>query len=188
MEGALKAQSRFLFAAGLPGARSFPHVIPLGLLSRPLPAAELHALGTRIREKTLKDGRDGRICLGKPVLVPCPGFPAFYGPMLDLSPLSPPEASSQVPSWKPLRSFPVLALCTALVAPADEDRLAKAGEPPPLSPSWFRAGALANMAIRSLPAGNSPYSLSWKLGFPHWLPSPRSCLRGRRTAAEEDGR
>jgi hypothetical protein len=184
MEGALKAQSRFLFAAGLPGARSFPHVIPLGLLSRPLPAAELRALGAIIREETLKDGRDGRISLGKPVLVPCPGFPAVYGPVLDISPL---EASPQISFWKPLHPFPVLTLCTSLVAPADEDRIANAGEPPPLSPSWFRAAALANMVVRPLPDGSSPYSLSWKLGFPLWLPSPRACL-GRRTAAKEQER
>jgi hypothetical protein len=148
MEGALKAQSRFLFAAGLSGARSFPHVVPLGLLSRPLPSAELRALAAAIRAETLKEGRDGRICLGKPILVPCPGLPAFYGPALDLR--------AQSLSWKPLHPFPLLGLCTALAAPADEDRLGKAGEPPPLSPSWFRAAALANMVLRPLAAGPPP--------------------------------
>jgi hypothetical protein len=179
MEGPLKAQSRFLFASGLPGARSFPHVVPLGILSRPLTAAELRSLGAAIRAETLKEGRDGRFCLGKPVLVPCPPFPAFYGPALDLNP---PEASPRIPPWKPLRPFPAFALCTSLVTPADEGRLTKAGEPPPLSPSWFRAAALANMAVRPIPAGAGDwsYSLSWKLGLLRWLPSPRSCTRDRK--------
>jgi hypothetical protein len=179
VEAALKAQSRFLFSAGFPGAYSFPHVAPLALLSRPLSAAALRALGKAFRKETLKGGRDGRFSFDMPSLVLCPprpSFPGFYGPSLDLNPRGLPW-----PEDKSLYVFPSLVLCTALTVPgvpAEEGRLAEAVKP---SSFWFRAAALANLVVKPLaaPGVSRSYSLSWKLGLPCWLPSPRSILKGR---------
>jgi hypothetical protein len=170
----LRGQSRFLFRAGISGAWSFPQAAPLARLKRPLTEAELRDLAGALRDATL--GRGGKIALGKPILVPCPGFPSFFGPALDIPP--PPLPRSAV-----LHAFPVPAMAVALAAPAEEPLLGPIRDLPPALPGFFRAALVSNLSVKSLdgafPADSVPgpaenYSFRWRLGKPRWLPSLRS--------------
>jgi hypothetical protein len=169
----LRGQSRFLFAAGLNGAWSFPLAAPLALLKRPLGEGELRDLAAALREATLPRG--GKIGLGKHLLVPCPGFHSFFGPALDLEP--PP-----LPSPAVVHAFPALVLCVALAALAEEPLVGRIRDLPPANPGFFRAAMAANLSIRplegafpasSVPAAANNYSFEWRLGKPRWLPSLR---------------
>ncbi|MDR1248720.1 MAG: hypothetical protein LBK63_05380 [Treponema sp.] len=168
----LRDQSRFLFRAGISGAWSFPQAAPLARLKRPLTGAELRDLAGALREATLS--RDGKIALGKPALVPCPGFHSFFGPVLDLPPLPCPAV---------LQAFPVLVVAAALAAPADEPLLGRIQDIPPMRPGFFRTARVSNLSLKPLegafPADSVPgpaenYSFEWRLGKPRWLPSLRS--------------
>jgi hypothetical protein len=174
LAGPLRGQSRFLFRAGISGAWSFPQAAPLARLKRPLTEAELRDLAGALREATLD--RDGKIALGEPILVPCPGFPGFFGQALDLAP--PPLPCSAV-----LHAFPVLAMTTALAAPPEEPLLGQIRNLPPANPGFFRAAMVSNLSVQPLdgafPADSVPgpaenYSFRWRLGKPRWLPSLRS--------------
>jgi hypothetical protein len=170
----LRAQSRFLFAAGLNGAWSFPQAAPLARLKRPFTPAELKTLASELRNTALhNNGTGGRITLGPPALVPCPDFHDFFGPALDLPP--PPLPYSGV-----LYPFPGLILCTALVAPGDAETLEKIPVISPVSPAFFRAAMVANLCVKPLtgafPPGAVPdpgenYSFTWRIGKPRWLPT-----------------
>jgi hypothetical protein len=168
-----------LFAAGLPGAWSFPAVAPLARLSRPLAASELKTLAAFLREATL--GRGGWITAGEPADIPSPGSDGglegplrFWGPVLDLP----------VPAWRDIRAsesaqpetvycpFPAAVLCFALTPGGVPPSL-----PLPALPALsFRAAAAAAMTIRPLAAGAQGYSFHWKIGPLFWLPKkpPRS--------------
>jgi hypothetical protein len=141
LAASLRGQSRFLFGAGISGAWSFPHAAPLARLKRPLTEAELRDLAAALREATL--GRDGKIALGEPVLVPCPGFHSFFGPALDLPP--PPLPSATV-----LHAFPSLVIAAALAAPAEEPLLGQIRDIPPARPGFFRAALMTNLSVKPL--------------------------------------
>jgi hypothetical protein len=178
LAASLRGQSRALFAAGLEGAWSFPLAAPLARLKRPLTEAELRDLAGTLREASLPRG--GKIALGKPILVPCPGFHSFFGPALDLEP--PP-----LPYPAVLHRLGALALTIALAAPAEVPRLEQMLETSPPKPGFFRAAMTANLSIRPLknaypaeaapgayPAGAAEnYSFEWRLGKPRWLPPLR---------------
>lgn len=171
--GPLRAQSRFLFAAGINGAWSFPQAAPLARLKRPFTPAELKTLALELRNAALQNNSPGgRITLGPPALVPCPGFHGFFGPALEL-PLPP------LPCSGVLYPFPSLILCTALVAPGDAGALEIIPAIPPVSPAFFRAAMVANLRIKPLAGAFPPeavpdpgenYSFTWRIGKPRWLP------------------
>jgi hypothetical protein len=170
----LRGQSRFLFRAGISGAWSFPQAAPLARLKRPLTEAELRDLAGALRDATL--GRDGKIALGEPILVPCPGFHSFFGPALDITP--PPLPRSAV-----LHAFPVLVMAAALAAPAEEPLLGRIRDLPPANPGFFRAAMVSNLSVKPLdgafpalavPGPAENYSFRWRMGKPRWLPSLRS--------------
>jgi hypothetical protein len=178
MAGPLRALSRFLFSAGIPGAWSFPPAAPLAQVLRPLSPGELQSLASELRFAALRNAAlsHGKISLGKPALVPCPLFHSFFGPVLDLPP--PP-----LPYPGLLYPFPSLVLCTALVAPGDEAALETIRDIPPVNPAFFRAAMVANLTIKPLldpsercayPLEN--YSFIWRIGKPRWLPSPRTAI------------
>jgi hypothetical protein len=179
LAGPLRGQSRFLFAAGICGAWSFPQAAPLALVQRPLSDGELRDLAAALREATLIRG--GKIALGDPALVPCPGFHSFFGPALDLPPPVP-----LCPAV--LQAFPAPVLATALAAPAGEPLLARIHNIPRVNPGFFRAAMVANLDIRPLsrafPAGAVPdpaenYSFQWRIGKGRWLPPLRNASPGR---------
>ncbi|MFP3041817.1 hypothetical protein LQZ19_08345 [Treponema primitia] len=161
MGALLRAQSRFLFTAGVNGAWSFPHAAPLARVLRPLGPEELKSLAADLRSAAI----GSRFSLGKPALVSCPGFHSFFGPALDLPP--PP-----LPYPGVLYPFPRLVLCAALAAPGDEPLPEQIREIPPVNPAFFRAAMVANLAIKPL-KGAGDYSFTWRIGKPRWLPSPR---------------
>lgn len=163
MAGPLRVQSRLLFASGMSGAWSFPQAAPLARVLRPLSPEALQSLASDLRAATLQNTTGGKINLGPPALVPCPGFHGFFGPALDLRP--PP-----LPYPGVLYHFPTLVLCTGLVAPGDTALLTDIPGIPPVSPAFFRAAMVANLAIKLLPEN---YSSTWRIGKPRWLPAVR---------------
>jgi hypothetical protein len=165
---------RRLFAAGLEGAWSFPAVVPLGVLSRPLGLEELKALARSFRDASLEDGRQGWFRAGDCVTGPFPPGPvsgalSLYGFPLDLPLPFLGENSGDLPPGGPgdklAYCFPRPILAAALVRQAPDGPSLPA--PPPLA---FRAAALANMVLRPLPAGDRDFSFEWRIGKPAWLP------------------
>ncbi|MCL2600841.1 MAG: hypothetical protein FWD88_06645, partial [Treponema sp.] len=85
----MRAWSGSLFAGGLLGAWSFPWVVPLAALDRPLPDAELRSIAGIIREHSRPNG--GKFTGGPAALAPLPFAtplkPVFaLGPTLDIVP------------------------------------------------------------------------------------------------------
>jgi hypothetical protein len=173
----LKALKRDLFAAGCPGAWSFPGLAPLALVSRPFGKAELGALASAIRYTSMVDGREGKIRPGKTRMLECPGLPGILGPLLDLPPpVLPPEGV--------LFPFPALILAAALADPGDIETERKAADIiSRMEPFSFSAAAVANMILEPLVPGDADplapcepepekgYSFRWKIGEPRWLPA-----------------
>jgi hypothetical protein len=170
--------SRRLFAAGFPGAFSFPQAAPLALLSGPLSRGELGDLAAALREHSADRG--GTITAGPavPVSLPPavlfrnegpdpPGF-SLWGPRLDLV----------VPAAIPgaIYRFPFPVLCAALIRDGmetdgmDVDSMEAATEG--LFPLCFKAAAVANMSFTALESGEPGYSFAWKIGELRWLPRP----------------
>jgi hypothetical protein len=169
----LRFRSAALFASGLPGAWSFPHVAPLALLSAPLGVEELAVLAGNLRRRSLEDNRGGMIAAGgeRALSLEVPeGFPGLtlYGPALELrfgAEDFGPEAEKKIRAL-----FPPLLGCAVL---GDEGAPEKGGAGGPA----FRAAAVANMRLCPLPAGERGYSFSWNFGKPRWLPPCRAGFR-----------
>jgi hypothetical protein len=183
---ALRAYRRRLFAAGIRGAYSFPPVVPLARLTRPLREPELKALAAALRALSLE--------AGPAFLTNAGGGPvtgsfhnangsfslSFWGLPLNI-PAPPLPSPAQAPSFSPgLLPFPQMALCAAVAGPeleAEREILRTLDAPPDLR---FHAAATANLAIKfyggtvedgekTLPGLSS----RWIIGKPCWLPRPR---------------
>jgi hypothetical protein len=176
----LQKWSGALFAAGLPGAWSFPWVAPLALLSGSLSPGELKHCALVLREQSLAGGNNGKIKTGPalsaafPEGCPCGG--AVFGPVLELA--VPGEAFAANTAGKITRRFSPPVLGAALVCgSAGENRAvpplpALFFGPPALS---FRAAALAQMICRPMLTGDGVLpgcgcSFEWKIGKLYWLP------------------
>ena len=172
----LRAWSASLFAAGLPGAWSFPWVAPLAVLHRPLPSEQLTSLAHAMRQHVNQSG--GKIIAGAPscfAQVPA-AIPAneqneslsVFGPELNLAlpdSFFSPAADALNCSLSPL------VLGSALHSP-----LSPVAHPPPTV--FFRAAALANMSLRPLHADEEQqngFSFEWEIGKLHWLPKAVTC-------------
>ncbi|MDR0568496.1 MAG: hypothetical protein LBG87_04755 [Spirochaetaceae bacterium] len=161
VEALAEGYKKRLFRAGLLGAYSFPVAAPLGIVSRPLTEAELKALACSVRALTCAEGRDGKITLGEPHILPYPdGGPRLFGLRLDLPP-------PEFPAGTLLREFSAVVLCAGF----QDGTNALAEIPPPAG--FFRAAMIANMVIRPLASGAKGYSFEWKIGVPVWLPKYR---------------
>jgi hypothetical protein len=163
----LRTWSASLFAAGVPGAWSFPWVTPLAQISRPLLSKELQALARALRSRINREG--GILTAGPPLK----------------SVLSPEFGSREIPVWGPSLPItlsddffePMATAITRRIAPSvlgaallNDPPPATLPDPPHIS---FRAAALANMHCRFLPLGDGGkdgYSFEWKMGKLHWLP------------------
>jgi len=175
-----------LFAAGFPGAFSFPTAAPLASVSRPFNREELKELGRNIRELTKKT--DGKIhCSGNAYVKFTTEVTeeerrrplaetqrrgdkkdiSIFGVPLNL--LVEEVVFPKTAKAKILDIFSPPALCAALLVP---DEKPPSEEGPVLS---FRAASLANLAIRSLESGAVSYSFEWRMGPPVWLPKYKSC-------------
>ena len=167
----MRVWSGSLFAAGLPGAWSFPWVAPLAALASPLPEAQLKSLAHALREHSRPSG--GKFIAGPPTLAQLPfatgSKPAFaFGPSLDVAF---PSAFFEIEGSAPLKQILPVVLGAALMYGPPPDGLPA---PPQIS---FRASALAVMRFRPLPLGNEcgdgqqdGLSFEWEIGKLHWLP------------------
>lgn len=168
----LEEYRRGLFAAGFPGAHSFPLAAPLASVSRPFSRDELKELAGNIRGLTV--GAGGKIQGGETAFARCGPF-SFLGVALDFpieESLFPRAAQEKI-----IAALPFPALCAALAGPGEESRAL--GHAPPLS---FRAAFAANLALRPLPCGGRGYSFEWIIGPPAWLPKyvrPCRAMQGR---------
>jgi hypothetical protein len=158
----LRAWSGSLFAAGLEGAWSFPWVVPIAQLDRPLTGEELKALAHTLRNEINKVG--GKLTAGAPVPLPLFGEVSVYGPSLPLNLF---DNFYETVSDASMSRFSPLVLGAALLNGPLPD-----GLPAPPQTS-FRAGALANMNCRFLPLGDNGkggHQVEWKIGKLYWLP------------------
>jgi hypothetical protein len=154
-----------LFAEGFYGAYSFPPAAPLAELSRPFNRDELKELAGNIRDLTMP--HDGKISCAENASNAGFGEYSFFGPRLNF--IETEDLFPKTARGKIARSLFPPVLCAAMVHSV-ENPMPKEG--PALS---FRAAALANLAIRPLPAGTGgevqAFSFEWKMGEPIWLPA-----------------
>ena len=172
--------SQKLFSGGYWGAWSFPWVVPLAILAKPLNPLELKQAAALIREQGI--AASGKITSGNTAtaIFPPGNLPGnntgehtsgLIGPAIDLTI---PDSAFSIIEKKVLHRFNPLIITAALMqnsdtmpAPPSEDF----PQPPLLS---FRAAALANMIYRPLSTaaqGKTAYSFTWKIGKLYWLPS-----------------
>jgi hypothetical protein len=158
----LRAWSNSLFAAGLEGAWSFPWVVPLAQLDRPLTGEEIKPLARVLRQEINKIG--GKLTADPPVRGTLFDEVSVYGPSL---PLNLSDNFFETVSSAIIRRFSPLVLGAALLhGPLPETLPA----PPQIS---FRAAALTNMNCRFSPLGDggeSGHLVEWKIGKLYWLP------------------
>jgi hypothetical protein len=163
----LRTWSAELFSAGVPGAWSFPWVVPLAQISRPLSPKELQTLARALRSRINREG--GILTAGPPLKSGLP--PEFNGESIPVFGPSLPITLSDdffepVAGAVTRRITPMVLGAALLHNPLP----AALPEPPHIS---FRAAALANMHCGFLPlggGGKDGYSFKWKMGTLHWLP------------------
>jgi hypothetical protein len=158
----LRAWSGSLFAAGLEGAWSFPWVIPLAQLDRPLTGEELVPLARALRQEINCHG--GKLTAGPPVQSSLFGGVSVYGPSLPVNIF---DNFCETVSSAIIRRFSPIVLGAALLYDPLPEALPA---PPQIS---FRAAALANMNCRFSPLGNDGkggHLAEWKMGKLQWLP------------------
>jgi hypothetical protein len=164
---ALRDYRRSLFAAGFPGAYSFPPVVPLALVSRPCTPGELRNLSASLRKISLSGDADGTFHTGEGTAAECPGGPVLWGPALDIRlsslPFPPPDALNF--------RFPAPVLAAAIIGPRTGTAVTDdaPAAPPPVPRLSFRAAAVSNMILKPLPGGE--YSFIWEIEKLYWLPS-----------------
>lgn len=154
-----------LFQSGFFGARSFPPVAPLGVVSQSLSRETLLMLAKSLRNRINRLNREGKCTTQGWATVSIPSFPTLGGLNLALSPLE------FEPTLGIRALSPVLLGLTILGSTDTEhhsDRFFLDILEKPLS---FRAAALANFLIRPLPYGERDFSFEWEIGKLAWLPS-----------------
>jgi len=182
VRAALRAWSASLFSAGLPGAWSFPRVIPLAALNRPLSDAELKSRALMLRQTVNLSG--GKFIAGPPAVAALSANVSVFGPALnitlpdgffDFEDDAPVTAGAPTPAGVVIRRVPQpvigSALCDAASPPCNNR---------PAPPVSFRAAALANMTFRPLFSHNEAennYSFEWEIGKLFWLPAPKKIMR-----------
>jgi hypothetical protein len=166
----LRKWSASLFAAGVPGAWSFPWAAPLARLKRPLSTEELKSLARSLRYHINENG--GKLTANTPALgafpinTPDNEEKCIFGPSLQI------ELPTDffMPAAEAItRRIEPLVIGAALMLRKEEKDLPA---PPQIS---FRAAALANMVYHEQ-EGNF---FEWKIGPLHWLPKdPSQRYRG----------
>jgi len=157
----LRAWSASLFSAGMPGAWSFPWVMPIAALNRPLSGVELKSRALVLRRSiNLSSGK----CTTSPsTIAALSDNISVFGPAVNIG-LS--DSFFDFEDNAVERRISPFVIGAALCQP---DALPDIN-PPYLS---FRAAALANIYFRPLPSHNGAYndfSFEWEIGKLHWLP------------------
>jgi len=157
----LRAWSASLFSAGLRGAWSFPWVMPIAALNRPLSGEELKSRALMMRRTIDLSG--GKCATGPSTIAALSDNVSVFGPTVNIV-LSDSFFAFEDNAVE-RRVSPLIigaALCQAGAAPDVNS--------PHLS---FRAAALANICFRPLSSHNGAYnefSFEWEIGKLHWLP------------------
>jgi hypothetical protein len=168
----LRKWSASMFAAGVPGAWSFPWVAPLARLKRPLSTEELKSLARAWRQHINENG--GKVTATTPALSALSGNEEkfIFGPSLQLE--FPADFFAPVTEAISHRIEPLI-IGAALMSGKEKKEFPA---PPQIS---FRAAALANMVYYE-EDGNF---FEWKIGPLHWLPKKNQEL-GMRSEELED--
>jgi len=157
----LRAWSASLFSAGVYGAWSFPWVIPIAALNRPLSSEELRNCSFMLRRTIDLSG--GKITTG----------PSTVAALFDNSVFGPAVNIKLSDSFFDFEDAIIRRVSPLVIGAA----LCQAASPPdvnfPVPNLSFRAAALANMSFRPLPSYNGAhdnFSFEWEIGKLHWLP------------------
>ena len=155
----LRAWSASLFSSGLCGAWSFPWVMPIAALKRPLSGAELKSRALMLRQTIELSG--GKFTTG-PSAIAALSDNFVFGPSVNMG------LSDGFFDFEDalIRRISPLVIGAALC----RDGSLPDVNPPCLS---FRAAALANMRFRPLPSHDGAlddFSFEWEIGKLHWLP------------------
>jgi hypothetical protein len=162
----LRAWSASLFSAGLPGAWSFPWVIPLAALSRPFSGLELKSRAFMMRSAIGLSG--GKITTGPPVFAALSDYSVF-GPTVNIALQDNFFAFEDIL----VRRISPLVIGAALCQSGALPDIIRAAPNLSFRAASFRAAALANMTFRPLPSHNgehNDFSFEWEIGKLHWLP------------------
>jgi hypothetical protein len=159
----LREWSASLFAAGVPGAWSFPWVAPLALLKRPLSTEELKSLARALRQHINDKG--GKFVIGPPIVSPLPVYlngetASVLGPALSTE--LPGDFFSAIDEAVIRRTAP-LVIGSALISMPHAPLMNDLPAPPQIS---FHAAALANMIYHE----TEDNFFEWKIGPPQSLP------------------
>ena len=157
----LRAWSASLFSSGLRGAWSFPWVMPIAALKRPLSGAELKSRALMLRQTIGLSG--GKITTG-PSAVAALSDIFIFGPLVNI------ELSDNFFDFEDavIKCVSPLVIGSALCKACS---LPDANCPAPRIS--FRAAALANMCFRPLPShggASDDFSFEWEIGKLYWLP------------------
>ena len=155
----LRAWSASLFSSGLCGAWSFPWVMPIATLKRPLSGAELKSRALMLRRAIDLSG--GKFTTG-PSAIAALSDNFVFGPSVNI------ELSDSFFDFEDavIRRVSPLVIGSALC---------KAGSLPDVNSPCisFRTAALANMRFRPLPShggASDDFSFEWEIGKLYWLP------------------
>jgi len=157
----LRAWSASLFSGGMSGAWSFPWVMPIAALNRPLSGEELKNRALILRRTIGLSG--GKCTTGPSAIAALSDNVSAFGPTVNIVLSDSFFAFEDNAVERRISPFVIgAALCQAEAAPDVN--------PPHLS---FRAAALANIYFRPLLSHNGAYnefSFEWEIGKLHWLP------------------
>ena len=155
----LRAWSASLFSAGLRGAWSFPWVMPIAALNRPLSGEELKSRSLMLRRTPGLS--DGKFTTGPLAAASLFDNVSVFGPAVNIG------LSDSFFAFEDavIRRVSPLVIGAALYQTAP---LPAVNCPAPsLS---FRAAALANMSFHPLPSADDNFSFEWEISKLHWLP------------------
>jgi len=162
----LRSWSASLFSAGVRGAWSFPWVMPMAALNRPLSGAELKSRAFMLRRAL----SGGKFTTGHSAAAGISDNVFVFGPEVQIAI---PEGFFDFEDDAVIKYVSPLVIGAALCDAA----LRGAGSPPdencPAPNLSFRAAALANMTFRPLLSHNGAednFSFEWEIGKLYWLP------------------
>jgi len=161
VRGVLRAWSASLFSAGLSGAWSFPWVMPIAALKRPLSGPELKSRALMLRLET--DLAGGKFTTGQLTTAAISANVSVFGPAVNIG-LS--DSFFDIDDNAVIGRFSPLVIGCALCQPDAMPDVKRPG----LS---FRAAALANICFSPLSSHNgaqNDFSFEWEIGKLHWLP------------------
>jgi hypothetical protein len=166
----LRAFSASLFSAGLPGAWSFPWVMPIAALNRPLSGAELKSRALMARRAIELSG--GKITTGPSAVAALSDNVSVFG------------LSVNIALQNSFFAFEDNAVLHRISPPVIGCSLCQDALPPPAgcpAPCLsFRAAALANMTFHPLHSHNGArngLSFEWEIGKLYWLPRVKRFLQ-----------